>query len=604
MTTRQILGRVLRQGWGYKWQMLSALVSAAVMGGLWGYAFLMLQQIVDLMARIQAAQTGQAGDLAETLTRMRYVAWQLIAVTPFMGGATYLAWYTGAKLANRCSQDLRNSFLGHLVRLDLGFHSQMVRGDLIARMTTDLITLQNIQTNLYGRLIQRPIEALALVVTLFVVNWQFAAVVFAGLLPVAAVIGVILRKTRRRSLAQRESYARTLNAFEQITAGVRVIKAMGSSEREETRFAGTNRALYDDSMRVARARAQSETVTNSALFLLTGGVLLLGAWLFSRNWITPAQLAAVFGILGRLTTVLREVQRVWGDTQVDFPSAERVYAVLDLPSRIDDRPTARPCPPPKSSIRLEGVCFRYAPDAEDVLRGIDLDLPVGRTVALVGKSGGGKSTILDLIPRFHDVTGGRVTWDGADVRDLTQASLVGHCAIVAQDSFLFNDTIYTNILYGRPEASRAQVETAARRAHLHDAILSLEGGLGYDTVVGDRGSRLSGGQRQRVAIARALLRDAPVLLLDEPTSALDADSEQHVQEALAELMRGRTTIVVAHRLATIQHADRIHVLAGAKDQDGKDDPRRGTIVESGTHHELIEKNGEYARLVRLQQLAG
>jgi ATP-binding cassette, subfamily B, bacterial MsbA len=231
-----------------------------------------------------------------------------------------------------------------------------------------------------------------------------------------------------------------------------------------------------------------------------------------------------------------------------------------------------------------------------VLRGIDLEIPVGRTIALVGASGGGKSTLIDLIPRFHDPTAGSICWDGVDLRSFRIPSITAHVAVVGQEPFLFDDTLLANIAYGRPGATRAEIETAARRANLHDDVLRLEGGQGYDTRVGDRGGRLSGGQRQRVAIARALLRDAPILLLDEPTSALDAQSEQHVQEALAELMKGRTVVVVAHRLATVQHADRICVLAD------KDDPQPGTVLESGTHAELVAKGGRYAELVRLQRL--
>jgi subfamily B ATP-binding cassette protein MsbA len=244
------------------------------------------------------------------------------------------------------------------------------------------------------------------------------------------------------------------------------------------------------------------------------------------------------------------------------------------------------------------VSFRYAPTDADVLHNVTITIPIGKTVALVGPTGAGKTTLLDLIPRFHDVTAGRITIDGVDLRDLTLASLAPLFAIVQQDNFLFDDSIYTNIAYGRPTATRAEIETAARRAHVHDDILGLEGGLGYLTPVGDRGGRLSGGQRQRIAIARALLRDAPILLLDEATSALDAQSERHVQAALLELMRGRTVVVIAHRLATIQHADLIYVFAG------KDQTKDGSIIESGTHAELVAGNGAYAGLVRLQQLAG
>jgi subfamily B ATP-binding cassette protein MsbA len=292
--------------------------------------------------------------------------------------------------------------------------------------------------------------------------------------------------------------------------------------------------------------------------------------------------------------MFRTTQRSWGEIVQRLPAAERIFQIMDSPTAITDQPGARPCPPPRQAIRLEDVHFRYSSDASEVLRGCSLEIPVGSTVALVGESGVGKSTILDLIPRFFDVTAGRITFDGVDIRQLEHESLVRHVAIVQQDSFLFNDTVYNNIAYGRPGASRADVELAARRAHIHDAILALEGGAGYETVVGDRGDRLSGGQRQRVAIARALLRDAPILILDEPTSALDADSEAHVQAALQELMQGRTSIIVAHRLATVQHADVIYVLSKAT----------GAVVEQGTHRELLARKGEYARLVELQQLLG
>jgi subfamily B ATP-binding cassette protein MsbA len=325
--------------------------------------------------------------------------------------------------------------------------------------------------------------------------------------------------------------------------------------------------------------------------------MLACAWLYERNWVQPAALIVFLGGIGRLANLLRDVQRAWGDVQETVPSAERMYQLLDRPSALPESPGAAPCQRPLDSIRFEGVRFRYGSDAGEVLRGIDLEIAVGSTVALVGSSGGGKSTLIDLIPRFHDVTGGRILWDGKDLRSFQLASIAQHLAIVGQEPFLFDDTIRANIAYGRPGASDIEIEAAARRANLHDDVLRLEGGLGYATPVGDRGGRLSGGQRQRIAIARALLRDAPLLLLDEPTSALDAQSEEHVQKALAELMKGRTVVVVAHRLATVQHADRIYVLAG------KDDPLPGTVLESGTHAELVARGGRYAELVRLQQLA-
>lgn len=590
------MARILRNGWKYRALIATTLVFTAVVAPIWGFTLWQMQHIIEELSHIQT-QALDSPERLQAIENMRSGAFLIICLTPLVIPITYCAWYFGQKIANVCMRDLRDQLMAHLVRLDLGFHSRLVRGDLIARMTADLGSMLTIQSNIYGRLVQRPAEALGWIGYIFYSNWRFGVAVFVVLMPIAFVVSKILRKTRKRSQAARQTYAQNLNAFEQITAGIRVIKAMGSGEREVDRYGDANQAYFNDNMRVARARSQSEMVTQGSLFLLTGLALMAGAWLFQMGWMAPAELLVIFMALGRLTTVLREVQRVWGDTVEQFPAAERVFGVLDAPSRIVDQANALECPLPSKIIRLEHVSFRYAPDAADVLRGITIDIPVGKTVALVGESGSGKSTVLDLIPRFHDVTAGRITIDGVDVRHVKQESWVHHCAIVAQDSFLFNDTVFNNIRYGRPAATRAEVEQAAQRAHVHDAILALEGGQGYDTLVGDRGGRLSGGQRQRIAIARALLRDAPVLILDEPTSALDADSEQHVQAALAELMKGRTVIMVAHRLATIQHADIIYVLAG------KDHAARGTVLEHGTHRELVDNGGEYARLVKLQQLA-
>ena len=293
---------------------------------------------------------------------------------------------------------------------------------------------------------------------------------------------------------------------------------------------------------------------------------------------------------------MRELQKVWGDMLYHLPAAERIHEIMDIQPQIVDKPGAVSCPIPQQSIGLRDVRFAYEGD-NDVLRGINVEIGIGQTVALVGASGGGKSTLLDLIPRMYDVRAGSITWDGVDLKDLQQESVIQHCAIVQQDSFLFDDTVFENIRYGRPNASREEVEAAAKRAYVHDDILRLEGGQGYDSPVGDRGSRLSGGQRQRVAIARAFLRDAPVLLMDEPTSALDAESERHVQAAIAELMQGRTTIMVAHRLATVKHADKICVLAGKEDE-----ANRGTIIEMGRHDELVAQGGVYAEMVKGQSL--
>ncbi len=595
-TEWSVIRRALQGGWRYKWLILLAVAANGCLAALIALLVKSAGGFIQLLGG--ASQQGLSPEAAAPLVHGFYTqATNLAYLAVPAALAAFSAWWFGQLVANRTMQDLRNRVLGHLVVLDLRFHQSLSRGDLLTRLTNDLGNMLRLQQLAYGKLLQKPVMSLGLIAALFLNDWRIASGLILVLLPAGLIIWPLIRRGNARSRTVRQSMERNFGVLEQITAGIKVIKAMGSSEREVVRYAESNHDLVRANMRLAKTRGQSDAVTHGTIFALTAFGLFLCGYLFGHGLIAPDKLVIILGIITVLVTELRETQRAWGDLQEVIPSAERIFELLDRPSDITDRPAATPCPVPRTAIRLEGVRFRYAPDSAEVLRGIDLEIPVGRTIALVGSSGGGKSTLIDLLPRFHDVTGGRITWDGADLRDFQVASIAPHCAIVGQEPFLFDGTVLENISYGRPESTRAQIELAARRANLHDDVLRLEGGLGYETPVGDRGGRLSGGQRQRVAIARALLRDAPVLLLDEPTSALDAQSEQHVQAALKELMQGRTVVVVAHRLATVQHADRIYVLAG------KDDPLPGTVLEAGTHAELVSAGGRYAELVRLQQLA-
>jgi len=590
-----VIRRALGNGWVYKWSIaLTVGCNAAA-----AYFFTSLLTSGEGLMRA----VGAAANVAPGLPPDAAIAGSFYAIAMKMAVlavpaalAAYGAWWFGQMVANLTMRDLRNRTLAHLVGLELRFHHDLSRGDLLTRLTNDLNQMLRLQQLVYGKFLQKPVLAIGATVALFFIDWRLAVGICAVLAPTGLIIWPIMTRTRDRSRRARESLERNFGVLEQITAGIKVIKAMGSAEREVARYSRSNDDLVNANMRLARTRSQSDAITFFAIFALTGAGMAMSGWLYLHGLVEPAKLMNFLLVLGVLINSLRESQRGWSELQEQVPSAERVYQLLDRPSAIPDDPSAPACPVPRQSIRLEGVRFSYAIGANDVLRGIDLEIPIGRTTALVGKSGGGKSTLLDLLPRFHDVTGGRITWDGADLRSFRLSTIAPHFAIVGQEPFLFDDTLRANIAFGRPEADQAAIEQAARRANLHDDVLRLEGGLGYETRVGDRGGRLSGGQRQRVAIARALLRDAPILLLDEPTSALDAQSEQHVQAALAELMKGRTVIVVAHRLATVQHADRIYVLAD------KEDPQPGTVLEWGSHAELVARGGRYAELVRLQRL--
>jgi ATP-binding cassette, subfamily B, bacterial MsbA len=596
----RLIGEVIRRGLPYKWQIALSLTGHAITGALLAY---LLAQLGPFIQYLGQSMSGNDADTSKIATaNLTALGINFLQLAPLAASGAFLGWLMGQTVANRAMKDLRTQVLGHLVRLDLAYHQSLSRGDMLTRLTADLSSVLFIMQHLYGKLVRIPLESLGILAFIAYIDWRLALFLLGVLIPLIFFLIPLIRRTRRRSHRARETLAENFSVLEQITAGIKVIKAMGSSEREAERYAEHNQTLYNDNLRVARARAQSDAITSAAIFLIVGSALIGGGYLFSQRLLEPQTLFLGVGALARMITSTREFVRTFGDLQEQLPAMIRVQTVLDRTSSIHIKPHAINCPAPTQQILFEQVSFRYKPELEDVLRNVSLRIPVGKTVALVGQSGAGKSTLLDLLPRFYDVTAGKITFDGIDIRDFQLDSLTRHFAIVQQDSFLFNDTIYNNIAYGRPGASRDDIEIAAKRAHIHDAILSLDGGLAYQTIVGDRGSRLSGGQRQRVAIARAFLRDAPILIMDEPTSALDADSERHVHAALTELMRGRTVVVVAHRLATVQHADIIYVLAGARTRDGADDPRRGTVIEFGTHSELVSKNGAYAELVRLQQL--
>ncbi len=497
----------------------------------------------------------------------------------FLG--TYLLNWVGLRVVT----DLRIRIFEHLESLSLDFFTEAQTGELMSRVTNDVALVQQSISTVVEDVVKQPVTLVSVLAWLLYTDWQLTLAALV-LFPICLVpIVVFGRKTRVASRASQEHQASLLSVLHEAIVGLRVIKAFSMERREADDFSRVCRDVFSQRMRVIRARALATPIIE-----LVSGFGAAAAFLYAyHTQVKGSELVSVGLGLFMLYEPVKKLSRVHLQIEESMSGTERIFQLLDRQSSVVESPTAQALPPLQHSIRYENVSFRYGTDGL-VLDGIDLEVPAGSVVALVGASGSGKTTLFNLIPRFYDPTSGVVKIDGTDIREATFQSLRGQIGLVTQETFLFNDTVASNIAYGKPGASHAEIVEAAKRAHAHDFILQMP--QQYDTVIGEVGMKLSGGQRQRLAIARAILRNPPMLLLDEATSALDTESERVVQAALDELMWGdkkhHTMVVIAHRLSTVQHADQIVVLD------------RGRIVERGTHDQLIQRGGAYKRLYEMQ----
>ncbi len=477
--------------------------------------------------------------------------------------------------------DLRNRMYAHLMRLSFGFFDRHQTGQLMSRATVDL---QSVRFFLgYGLIFffQHVLTIVGVLAIMLWTEWRLALVAVA-ITPL--LVGLAWRYSRvshpiLRDVQQRMADVATV--AEENIVGVHVVKAFAQERREDAKFAGRSEAVFDQSVHANRQRALYVPLLAFVPLLAQAAVLLAGGWMVTRGRLTPGEFFAFNLYVTMLVMPLRMLGMWIGQAQRATASGERIFEVLDEREDIVEAPNARPLPPGPGRLRFERVSFGYAP-GRLVLDDIDLDVEPGSTIALIGHTGSGKTTLAALVPRFYDVTSGRVLLDGADVRDVTLTSLRRAIGVVAQDPFLFSATVRENIAYGRPDASREAVERAAERAQAAGFVAELP--EGYDTRVGERGLTLSGGQRQRVAIARAIIKDPRILILDDATSSVDATTEAQIKSALRELMRDRTTFVIAHRLSTIALADEVAVL------------EQGRIVARGTHEELLEQSELYREI--------
>lgn len=548
-----------------------------------------------LFMAIAAATTGLLAKMIEPIVNelgkphdAGYVygmAAAIVGIFALRGGATYVHTVLMNRMGQRIVTDVQQSMHRHLLRADLAFFHANASGTLISRLTNDVGVMRQAVAECMTSSIKGGLTLVMLIGVMFYQDWKLSLAAFFVFPLSAWFIITVGRHMRRYSSRTQEEIAHFMSLLSQIFQGMRHVKAYGMEEREHDNVKGTTEAVYDIAIKSYRASALMNPMAEILSGLAIATVILYGHWEITQGLTTAGALFSFITAFILAYDPMKRTAKVNAQLQAGLAAAERVFQVLDTEPTIINQPMAKPLAVERYDIGIDQVVFDYA-DGTRALDQVSIHVPHGKTVALVGPSGGGKSTIINLIPRFYDVTAGRITIGGEDVRNVQLSSLRRQLALVSQESVLFDDSVYANIAYGRAGASRAEVETAAVAAFADQFIQGLP--QGYDTVIGEHGVKLSGGQRQRIAIARAMLRNAPILLLDEATSALDNESERAVQAALRRLQQGRTTLVVAHRLSTIVDADMIVVL------------EHGKVAEQGTHAELLARHGVYARLYGLQ----
>ncbi|MBR6282696.1 MAG: ABC transporter ATP-binding protein [Muribaculaceae bacterium] len=519
-------------------------------------------------------------------TALAAIAAGLVVMTGLKTGCAYMSAYFMIPIRTGVVRDIRNQIYAKIVSLPIGFFSNERKGDVMARMSGDVTEVENSIMSSLDLMFKNPIMIIACLGMMIALSWQLTVFVLV-LLPVAGVImGRVGKRLKRVSLEGQNQWGVMLSNIEETIGGLRIVKAFNAEGKVRQRFKGENERYRSIITRMNRryelAHPMSEFLGTAtiAIVLWFGGTLILSG----TNAITAPKFIYYMVIFYSIINPAKDLSKAGYAIQRGMASMQRIDKILSAVNPIRDPEQPQRLLAMKQGIAYHNVRFRYSDSW--VIDGVSLDIPCGSTVALVGQSGSGKTTMADLLPRFYDVEEGSITIDGIDIRQMAVADLRALMGNVNQEAILFNDTFYNNITFGVEHATREQVEQAARIANAYDFIMASE--QGFETNIGDRGCKLSGGQRQRISIARAILKNPPILILDEATSALDTESEHLVQEALNHLMQGRTTLVIAHRLSTIRGADLICVM-----QDGR-------IVEQGTHDQLIARGGPYKHLVDMQ----
>ncbi|HVS59399.1 MAG TPA: ABC transporter ATP-binding protein [Gemmatimonadaceae bacterium] len=581
------------------WRMAITIVANLVAALLDGFAIALLIPFLNILFHqpSMAMKSGWISNLLDATVGSRIVAgdemhslrnviiFVLIAVI-LKNLLVWVAGQFGATLQEYVTRDLRNAVYRHLAHLPLGYFTQMKAGQILSRVINDTFETRLILTQIVTQSLQSASLVIVYIAILFSISWQLSLIALIILPLLGFSLQPMLKRLRRGNLRRGNVHGEMTSVLQETISGIRLVKASGTESYEEGRFADGSNKYARSSLKLTRLALVAPPVTEIIGTLIAVLILWIGAWQVLRSGtMTGATLLAFLTLVLRLLQPLKQLSQMRTTAQSSLASAERLFEILDSPAEFQRDRGTRETASFDRHLEFEDVTFSYG-DAP-VLSGIYLSASKGEVVALVGPSGSGKSTLVDLIPRFYEPTGGRILLDGIDTREIKLPVLRSLTGIVSQETVLFHDTVRSNIAYGATNRyTQEQIEAAAKAANAHEFIMELP--RGYDTLLGERGTRLSGGQRQRLAIARALLTDPPILILDEATSALDTESERLVQKAVDRLLQGRTVFVIAHRLSTITHADQILVLD------------RGEIVERGTHAELLARRGAYYRLYSLQ----